>query len=183
MIIVGRRFAPAAFADYAKSVIENASWKPSFVVLHNTSEPTLAERPDGFTPQHMQNLASYYSGLGWRSGPHLFVDDNGIWVFSPLDKPGVHSPSWNHVSYGVEQLGEYETEAYESGRGLAVQKNAIAAVAVLSRWASIDSHSMKLHKEDAMTTHQDCPGKNCALHKTDFMNAVHDYIVSNLSHS
>ena len=180
MDIIGKRFSPVEFAVYAKAIIPPAKWKGEFIVLHNTSEPTLAERPHGFLPEHMVNLADYYSGLGWSHGPHLFVDDNGIWVFSPLSAPGIHSPSWNAISYGVEQLGEFDTEAYETGRGLAVQKNAIAAMAVIGHFAGIDSHSMRLHKEDPNTTHRDCPGGNCASHKAAIMDAVHAYMVAHL---
>ena len=180
MNIVGRRFSPTEFAAYVAALgLSNTFAR--FVVLHNTGSPTLAQRPDGLTAQHIENLKSYYEGLGWHAGPHLFVDDHGIWAFSPLTAPGVHSPSWNHCSWGVEQLGDYDQEDYNSGRGDAVKGNAIAAVAVLSRAGGLDSHSMRLHRADPLTTHRDCPGASCADEAGHFMDAVHAYIVANLS--
>lgn len=150
-------------------------WKPDFVVLHNTSSPSLAQRPNGFTSQHMLNLADYYAGLGWHAGPHWFVDDKGCWAFSPLDLPGVHSPSWNHESWGVEQLGEYDVEAYDSGRGAAVRDNAVFLLAVLHHKIGADSATLRFHKQDPATTHRDCPGAHCC--QPDVIGRVHDKIV------
>ena len=183
MNIVGRSFTQAQFADYVRDLkLGSAGWKPSFIVRHNTGSPTLAQRPEGLTAQHIQNLKSYYEGLGWHAGPHLFVDDHQIWAFSTLLHPGVHSPAWNSVSFGVEQLGDFGPEDYNSGRGLAVQKNAIAALAVLSHFAGIDSHSMRDHREDPLTSHRDCPGDSCHNYKGKFMDGVHDYIAANLTY-
>lgn len=181
MEIVGQNFGPVHFADYVKGLdLANADWKPEFIVLHNTGSPNLAQRPQGLTEQHIQNLKSYYEGLGWHAGPHLFVDDQQIWVFSPLTAPGVHSPSWNNVSWGVEQLGDFTPEDYLSGRGLAVRSNAIAALAVLSHYGGIDSSTLKLHRWDPLTTHRDCPGDTCANNLASIISDVHDYIVANL---
>ena len=181
MDIVASYFSPGEFADYVASLdLPSCGWTGEFVVLHNTGSPTLAERPDGLTAQHIENLRSYYTGLGWHAGPHCFVDQNGIWVFSPLTEPGVHSPSWNSISYGVEQLGDYDTEAYDPGHGALVKANAIACVAVISHAAGIDSATMRLHKEDPETTHHDCPGAHCADEVGHFKQAVHDYIVEHL---
>lgn len=181
MNIVGQAFSPESFAKYSASLNlkQNADWA-KFCVRHNTGAPTLAQRPNGLTYQHILNLAGYYEGLGWHAGPHLFIDDRQIWVFSPLTNPGVHSPSWNSESFGIEQLGDYDPEDYNHGRGLAVQHNAVAAFAVLSHYAGIDSHSMRDHREDPGTTHRDCPGSSCHSGKTGFMDAVHQYIVDHL---
>lgn len=183
MNIVARNFSPTEFAEYVKGVrLGSAGWTPKFCVRHNTGAPSLAQRPNGLTHQHMLNLASYYSSppLSWHAGPHLFVDDKQIWVFSSLLHPGVHSPSWNDVSLGIEQLGDFDSEDYSHGRGLAVQQNAIAAFAVLSHFAGIDSHTMRDHREDVRTTHADCPGKSCHDGKAKFMDDVHAYIVAHL---
>src|SRR5438105_1726366 len=124
--IIARSFIPADFDTYCRS-LHWTIWKPSFIVLHNTGEPSLAQRPDGFTLQHIQNFETYYRDQQhWSGGPHLFIDDKQIWVFTPLTVPGVHSPSWNKISIGIEMLGDYETDSFNSGRGLAVRKNAIS---------------------------------------------------------
>lgn len=181
MNIVGKRFSKSEFYEYAKSVIPSSSWKGSFVVLHNTGSPNLSQRPSGLTSQHIQNLKAYYEGQGWSAGPHLFCDQNGIWVFSPLDKKGVHSPSWNSISYGIEQVGDFDIDNYMSGEGEKVRDNAIAAIAIISKLAKIDSTTLKLHKSDPKTDHKNCPGKNCANQYAFLVKGVHDYIVKELS--
>jgi hypothetical protein len=75
-------------------------------------------------------------------------------VFTPLNLSGVHSPSWNKVALGVEMLGDYQTEAFDSGRGRAVHDNAVAAIATLSAVLAIDPETMRLHREDPETTHK-----------------------------
>ena len=156
--IVGLSFSPDEFDTYCHSLRWDA-WRPSFVVLHNTAVPSLADRPNGFTRTHIANLESFYRDTqGWSAGPHLFVDDRQIWVFTPLTLSGVHSPSWNKLALGVEMLGNYEQEAFNDGRGLRVRVNTVAAIATLCAVIGIDPELLKLHKEDKLTTHA-CPGR------------------------
>lgn len=158
--IVGKSFSPEEFDCYCHS-LTFAAWWPSFVVLHNTGIPTLAQRPNGLTLQHILGLEAYYRDeLGWSAGPHLFIDDRKIWVFSPLTAPGVHSPSWNGIALGVEMLGDYGTELFASGRGLQVHTNAIRALATLHMVLGLKVETLHFHKEDPKTTHKSCPGKN-----------------------
>lgn len=90
--IVGLSFGPDAFDSYCHG-LSWVAWRPSFIAVHNTAAPTLAQRPKGFTDQHIQNLMHYFRDeKGWSAGPHLFVDDKKIWVFTPLTVSGVHSP-------------------------------------------------------------------------------------------
>jgi hypothetical protein len=157
--IIGTRFSPSEFQSYVTSV-NLGQFVPNKIVLHNTAVPTLAQRPSGFTYQHMLGLQQYYQGLGWNGGPHLFVDQNGIWVFNPLDRRGTHSPSWNGSSWGVEMLGDYATESFTAGDGLKVHNHTVVALAVLFRklgLTQVTDTNFKLHKEDPATTH-DCPG-------------------------
>ncbi|HEX8466978.1 MAG TPA: N-acetylmuramoyl-L-alanine amidase [Allosphingosinicella sp.] len=157
--IVGISFDQDGFANYCKS-LSWTSWRPSFIVLHNTGAPNLAQRPNGFTKQHILNLEGFFRDTQkWSSGPHLFIDDKQIWVFTPLTTAGTHSPSWNRLAIGIEMLGDYAKDDFDSGRGLAVRKNTVCAMATLSAALGLDPESMRLHKEDQKTTH-DCPGKN-----------------------
>jgi hypothetical protein len=84
----------------------------------------------------------------------LFIADDLIWVFTPLDTPGVHSPSWNAISWGVELVGDYSNEDLSAG----VQGNATRALAALYGLAGIAPDALRLHREDPQTTHKDCPG-------------------------
>ncbi|RYG18752.1 N-acetylmuramoyl-L-alanine amidase [bacterium] len=160
--IVGKRFTPSAFADYAAHV-PLGDWKPNLVVLHNTAIPSLKQRPNGFSEANIEDLRHYYGEVqNWKGGPHLFVDHVGIWVFNPLDRRGTHSPSWNARSWGVEMLGDFAVEPFDTGNGLRVQNHAVSALAALFRRleiAQITNANFKLHKEDPKTDH-DCPGKH-----------------------
>ena len=154
--IVGNSYSTDGFDSYCHSLTWVA-WRPSFIVLHNTASPSLAQRPNGLTKQHILNLESYYRDtMHWNAGPHLFVDDRQIWVFTPLTMSGVHSPSWNKIALGVEMLGDYDKDDFDSGRGLKVQNNSVAAIATLTAVLGLDPDSMRLHKEDPLTTHA-CP--------------------------
>lgn len=157
--IVGLSFDATTFNSYVKS-IRWMGWRPTFIALHNTAVPNLAQRPHGFTKVHIQNLVTYYRDQQqWSAGPHLFIDDKQIWVFTPLTETGRHSPSWNSLALGIEMLGDYETDDFGSGRGLAVRKNAVAAMASLCGALGLSPDTIRLHKEDPATTH-DCPGKH-----------------------
>ena len=173
--IVGQNFSPTAFDAYCHT-LQWLSWRPSFIVLHNTGAPTLAQRPTGLSLQHIKNLETYYKDTQqWTGGPHLFIDDRQIWVFTPLTVSGVHSPSWNKVSLGVEMLGDYETESFTTGRGLKVRRNAVAALVSLSAALGLEAATIKLHREDPLTTHA-CPGKN--IRKLELIQEVQDQLVA-----
>jgi rhodanese-related sulfurtransferase len=84
---------------------------------------------------------------------------------------GVHSPSWNSIALGVEMLGDYDKDAFDSGRGAKVRDNAVAAMATLSAVLGLDPNTMRLHREDPATTHA-CPGKN--VKKLDVIQRVQE---------
>lgn len=174
--IVGLSFSPEDFDTYCRGLHWTA-WRPSFVVLHNTAPPTLNQRPNGFSKQNILDLEAFYRDeRKWSAGPHLFIDDKQIWAFTPMTTTGVHSPSFNAIALGFEMLGDYDTDDFTHGRGLAVQKNAVAAVASVSAALGLDPDSMKLHKEDPKTDHKNCPGKT--VDKAKFIQAVKDLIAS-----
>jgi N-acetylmuramoyl-L-alanine amidase CwlA len=171
--IVGKGFTAADFEQYARS-IHLTLWRPQFVVLHNTSNPRLADWHQVSGQQRMQNLQHYYRDIEhWSAGPHLFVADDLIWVFTPLDTAGVHAPSWNSVSWGVELVGDYATEDFSR----AVQANAVSALATLHALAGIDPESLRLHKDDPRTTHKNCPGANIV--KSDVITSVSAALADN----
>jgi len=173
--IIGKGFSPDDFYNYCNS-LQWTTWRPSFIVLHNTYIPNLADKPNGFSSASINDFVLYYRDeQGWSGGPHLFIDDNHIWVFTPLTVPGVHAPSWNQVSLGVEMLGDYNQEPFDTGRGLKVRNNAIAALGILSSVLGFDPSGLRLHKEDPKTTHKACPGKNVI--KSQMILSVSDYIL------
>ncbi len=164
--IVGQGFNASDFDSYV-STLDFSAWQPQFVVLHNTALPTLAAWHDVPGQQRMANLEHFYRDQqGWSAGPHLFVADDLIWVFTPLTVSGVHSPSWNAISWGVEMVGDYDVEAF----GPQVSANAVSALASLHCVIGLDPSTLHLHKEDPATTHKNCPGAN--VNKADIIQAV-----------
>ncbi len=169
--IVGKGFPPSDFSAYV-GTISFAAWRPQFVVLHNTAAPKLSDWHSVPGETRMRNLENYYENvMQWSAGPHLFVADDLIWVFTPLNTSGVHSPSWNSISWGVEMVGDYSVEPF----GAAVRGNAISALATLHVTLGLDPHTLRLHKEDPKTTHI-CPGKNVV--KADIIQGVLDQIAA-----
>jgi hypothetical protein len=167
--IVGASFSTSEFDSYCHA-LHWTQWRPSFVVLHNTANPSLAQRPNGLTKQHILNLEHYYRDeKEWKAGPHLFVDDKQIWVFTPLTMSGTHSRSFNKRALGVEMLGDFKKESFSTGRGRKVRDNTVAAIATLSAVLGIDPRTMRLHKEDPETDH-DCPGLE--VDKSEFIEDV-----------
>lgn len=164
--IVGKGFTAAGFDQYVNTV-SFALWRPQFVVLHNTAAPKLSQWHSVSGQQRMANLENYYKDqLGWSAGPHLFVADDLIWAFTPLNTSGVHSPSWNAISWGVEMVGDYDVEPFSPQ----VRQNAVSAIASLYSALGADSGTLRFHKEDPLTTHKNCPGMNVS--KPDILQAV-----------
>ena len=167
--IVRKKFTAADFADYVGTITFNV-WRPQFVVLHNTAVPTLADWHKVSGLQRMKGLEHYYRDVQhWSAGPHLFIADDFIWAFTPLNTPGVHSPSWNAIAWGVELVGDYATEELPS----TIRDNAISALASLHALVGIDPNTLKLHKEDPRTTHN-CPGKN--IIKEEFIEGIFEQL-------
>lgn len=176
--IVAKSFKETEFESYCHT-LHWIKWRPSFIALHNTAIPSLAQRPTGLSPQHIRNLESFYRDTKkWSAGPHLFVDDRQIWVFTDMTVSGVHSPSWNKTSLGLEMLGNYDTESFSDGRGLSVRRNAVSAMATISAILGLDPQGIRLHGEDPLTTHKNCPGKHVVKDEviaevTDLMRQRH----------
>ena len=185
--IVGKAFAtPADFSAYIDTV-QFGLWCPRFIVVHNTSAPDLKtyaghwSRPAPITDeQWMQNLAGFYRDTQhWSAGPHLFVTPRSICAFTPLNHPGVHSPSWNSISWGIETIGEFETDPFDGS----VRDNLVAALGILHAKAGLQPlpyekgvRGLHFHKEDPNTTHKSCPGRH--MDKADLINRVQQYILT-----
>jgi hypothetical protein len=150
--IVGKFFTPDTFESYVKGL--NLLWEPKGVTIHHTSDPSLLTRPSGFTQQHMYNLEDFYKNTrGWSAGPHLFIDQNGIWVFSSLRRRGVHAKSFNLTHWGVEMLGDYDSETPNPK----VLFNTYSATSTLLKKINRSPASVNFHRDDPKTS-KTCPG-------------------------
>ena len=169
---VGKRMTRSEFASYLKTLQFNNGFKPEFVTLHHTASPSLAQRPSGFSAQHLKNLLDYYQNqLGWNGAPHVFIDDqaDGIIVFQRMDRRGVHAVSFNKNSWGVEMLGDFDSESFSSGRGAIVRRNSLAALNIMCNALKASPDTIKFHRDDPKTS-KTCPGRNVT--KSDIVNGV-----------
>ncbi len=161
-------YTPGEFADFVEGLAWNG-WRPKFVTLHNTAVPTLAAWLDSnhAAKQRIESQRHYERDiLHWHSGVHLFVAPNLIWNLCDLTQDGVSVSCWNHRTLGIEMIGDYATEAFDSGAGARVRDNAVAAMAILHRKLGLrpDHYRMGLcglhfHRE-CSRDHHDCPGRN-----------------------
>lgn len=136
-------------------------WKPSGIALHNTAAPTLAQWAES-GPRHdarIRNLQSYFENKRrWHAGPHLFISRNFINGFSNILKPGVHSRCFNATHIGIEMVGDYGSEEFNSGDGSLVRDNTVFAMAHLYRALKFKPSCLVFHKECRRDNH-DCPGR------------------------
>jgi hypothetical protein len=164
--VIGEKFSPADFDSYCHH-LKAAAWRPQFVVIHNSGDPTFADWHTVSGAARMRGLTSYYrDDKHWSAGPHLFVADDGIWIFTPVSTPGVHSPSWNAISWGMEIVGDYDHEVLRDD----VKHNAISALTTLHRISGWIEPHLKLHKDDPKTDHKHCPGVN--VNRVEFETKV-----------
>jgi hypothetical protein len=162
--IVNKAFTASTVGAYLRTLSRPGFVK--FIVVHNTGAPNLAtyrgyaNRANPITDsQWLRNLEGFYRDRQhWSAGPHWFVTPNtdGLLAFTPSTRPGVHSPSWNSKSLGVEMVGDYQVEPFDAG----VQANTVALLAELHLWLGLSPDTIRFHHEDPRTTHKDCPGKN-----------------------
>jgi hypothetical protein len=161
-------YTPEQFAAFVASLEWNA-WRPRFVTLHNTCVPTLAEWLDSSHAANQRTAGQkHYERdiLHWHSGVHLFVAPNLIWNLCDLTEEGVSVSCWNHLTLGIEMIGDYASERFDAGPGAQVRDNAVAAMAILHRRLGlrpdayvIGVRGLHFHKE-CSRDHHDCPGRN-----------------------
>lgn len=180
--IVGKVFTSVEQFERYLDELTLADWRPAFVVVHNTSVPSLktynawqTRKPPIQDEQWARNLEGYYKGQGWAAGPHLFVTPKSIIAFSPLTLPGTHSPAWNRISWGVETVGEFDDEPFDG----AIKANLIGVLAALHKKIGIKPvpyergvKGLHFHKEDPKTTHKSCPGRN--IKKDELVAAIQE---------
>lgn len=141
-----------------------------FVTCHNTASPSIAQWMGKVSPQQrIINLQNYYEdALGWGSGPHAFIPPSEnvcCYGFSPFTVKGVHASCFNQVSIGIEMVGDFDKEDFNSGYGAIVRDNAIFVLAVLHNKLGLrpdgyvyGQSGLHLHRDCKRDNHA-CPGK------------------------
>lgn len=145
--IINRRLDLHEFRDYV-ATYDFGTEPANKLVVHHTWRPT-KDRWGG--ARSIQGLKRYYEGKGWPAGPHLFVADDGIWLFSPMQKDGIHAGELNHRSIGIEVVGDYDEEKW-TGK---TKENVLGVIKVLMTQLGIDKQNIFFHRD---VSPKSCPG-------------------------
>jgi hypothetical protein len=168
---VGKVWDAESFRAHVKKHAASIKGWAKGVTIHHTAAPNLAQRPNGWTIQHMRNLAHFYGKkLRWSAGPHLFTDEDQIFGLSPMTARGVHARSFNPGYLGIEALGNYDVEDPRSGRGRQVWRNTAKAVSILQEELGWTDAQVTFHRDDPRTS-KTCPGSKVS--REWFLNLVH----------
>jgi len=147
MEILNRRLTLNEFRDYVKDY--NFGSKPANkLVIHHTWKPTKESWAD---ERSILGLKRYYEAKGWKAGPHLFIAEDGIWLFSPMRKDGIHAGRLNPQSIGIEIVGNYNEELW-SGE---TKKNAVGAIKTLLEQLDLTEKNIYFHRD---ASSKSCPG-------------------------
>jgi hypothetical protein len=152
MKIVNRKLSLAEFEEYVNKK-DFGELPPTFMVIHHTWKPTVAQWQG---QKSINGLKSYYEGKGWTAGPHLFIAEDGIWLFTDMYDVGIHTGAGNGnlkdgYSIGIEVVGNYDNKVW-SGK---TKDNALGAINVLRKKLDIKRSLIKFHRDYSTKT---CPG-------------------------
>lgn len=145
--IINRRLSVKEFADYLKAYSFDSIF-PQKIVIHHTWRPR-AEEWQG--KASILGLKRYYDQKGWPAGPHIFIAEDGIWLFSPINQPGIHAASFNLNSIGLEVVGDYDRNLW-LGK---TKFNALAAIQLLMQRLQLNRSQLHFHREASDVS---CPG-------------------------
>lgn len=147
MEIIGRRLSLHEFQDYVTG-FDFGPKLPNKLVVHHTWRPT----KEGWAGERsIQGLKTYYEGKGWPAGPHLFVAEDGIWLFSSMRQDGIHAGSLNTLSVGIEVVGDYDLIQWEGQ----TKYNTLGVIKVLSDKLGIQRNQIFFHRD---VSSKSCPG-------------------------
>jgi len=175
----GEAMSRDEFATHVKQLAKQHWVK--HLVLHNSGAPNMRQArntPGGFR-QRVKNLEHYYKNQKkWAGGPHGFIfEDGNIYLGTPLDSRGTHSPSFNGDGLGFEMMADFRPGIDDptTGGGFVIYDTAAFVFATIcSAWGlPPDGDTIKLHKEDRRTSH-DCPG--ALVTKPAFLAMVRGYM-------
>jgi len=148
MQIVNRRLTREEFSAYINKKF--FGYLPANkLVVHHTWKPTVKTWNGQAT---IYGLKRFYEGKGWPNGPHLFIAEDGIWLFTDMRKDGIHAGSLNPRSIGIEVVGNYDYKLWDGE----TKKNALWAISELQRRLKIPYNKIYFHRDVSAKT---CPGK------------------------
>lgn len=161
MNIVNRKLSLSDFKAYISS-FNFSPLNPTKIVLHHTWRPTV-EQWQG--QRSINGLKTFYEGKGWSAGPHLFIGEDGIWLFTPMNQTGIHASEGNYKSIGIEIVGDYDKAVWQGE----IKKNVVGVVKALMEKLRIKDDMIKFHRDYSTKT---CPGT--AITKEWVLTLLHE---------
>lgn len=193
---IGHGLTGPAFVQYVQSY-DFGSILPDQLVIHNTYIPDASWAPastrvatkwdraeGGLTDaqilskrtRQLDSLMRYYRDTyHWDRGPHLFVDERYIWLFTPMYDIGIHAAEGNsyrdshgrlHYSLGIETVGHFATSPWHPQQA-ALLRTAVQALQRRLGTFQIAYHAGPHHQpaihQGSIALHNDynkaaCPG-------------------------
>ncbi|HJZ47998.1 MAG TPA: N-acetylmuramoyl-L-alanine amidase [Roseiflexaceae bacterium] len=193
-LYIGKGLTADEFSSYVQSY-NFGTIPPDYVVLHHTANPcTLAASypagrawdggEDGMSAEQVYqkrqrgllNMREFYRiNQQWDRGPHLYIDDRYIWLFTPMYEVGIHAKEGNsyhdangqlHYSIGIEVIGYYEHTTWPEpvanmvGHAVAVLKRQLGSFDLSYKPGPLHTPSAHVH---SIASHRDfnkpqCPG-------------------------
>lgn len=147
MNIINKKLSLEDFKAYISS-FNFSPLNPTKIVLHHTWRPTVEEWQG---QKSINGLKSFYEAKGWIAGPHLFIWEDGIWLFSPMNIVGIHAAAGNTKSIGIEIVGDYDNEVW-NGK---TKDNVLGALKALMQKLNIKEDNVHFHREYSPKS---CPG-------------------------
>ena len=147
MNIINKKLSLEEFKSYVNG-FNFSPLNPTKIVIHHTWRPTTQEWQG---QKSINGLKTFYEGKGWSAGPHLFIGEDGIWLFSPMNLVGVHSGEGNTKSIGIEVVGDYDNQVW-SGK---TKDNTVGAIKALMSKLAIKDSGIHFHREYSSKS---CPG-------------------------
>ncbi len=183
MNIIGKKLTREEFTEYVKNK-DFGTVPPRELVVHHTWKPTKAQWKGEAS---ILGLKRYYERKGWAAGPHLFVSEDGIWLFTDMYEVGVHAGSANSTwqkggrrgtgyppsgarivkySVGIEVVGNYDSDVW-SGE---TKENALHVIRTLRDKLGTKEEEITFHRDYA--PYKSCPGR--AITKSWLKNELKD---------
>jgi hypothetical protein len=171
MEIIGKNLSLKEFKDYVNQK-NFGSIPPSWLVIHHTWKPT---RDQWQGSRSIAGLKRFYEGKGWSAGPHLFIAEDGIWLFTDMYDVGIHAGVGNAhwkskrtgrvyggylsssnfkllgYSIGIEVVGNYDNKIWSEE----TYKNTVVAIKILMKKLKLKNNDLKFHRDYSSKS---CPG-------------------------
>lgn len=148
MKIVNKKLSLEEFKDYIRN-LDFSPNNPNKLVIHHTWKPDV---DDWKGQKSIDGLKKFYEDKGWSAAPHLFIAEDGIWLFTPMNERGIHAGELNERSIGIEVVGDYDHKVWAGETKI----NAIGAINALIGRLGLSDGDIHFHRE---VSEKSCPGR------------------------